>query len=214
VKAKLGDTLLVPHSEFLHSLKKRVSRTVSQKRGKSMTVIESIDPTKPSQLATVAPWEKEFVSEVWEDPWKQEAELIEEYDTTPPFNRNYEDLVNRVNKIFNEQWKAKQRVLKLTKHRLDGYPNKREDPQHMKLNWIREYLTKIGTMSQVPRCAETDLDPITTFGAEKFTDSEGYTTSFENAYRSSKLIATYPQAEKLFSDWASWKDAQVSLSDA
>jgi len=200
VKAKLGNSLLMPHSEFLHVFKRKTTRSDNSKKGKPKVTLVTIDPTKPSQLATVAPWERDAVAEMFEYPWLQEKRLIEEYDNTPGFNRNYKELSNRVVKIFEEQWKSKQKVLRLTKHRLGGYPIK-DDPLFKKLNWMRETLTKWASLDEVPDAARPDFNPWTTYGAEKVSDHEGYVSSLHVLFERGELERTLPQMEKLFSAW-------------
>jgi hypothetical protein len=201
VRAKLGNNLFQPVSDFLHSFKRRVKRTSVSTRGKQIVSYEQIDPTKPSQLATVAPWEKEAIKELFEDPWLAQHNLIVEFEKTPGLDRNYHELCSRMREIVDKQWDLKQQILRRTKQRLELVPEK-EETQWKKLNWLRAKLNELGTLQAVPLEYLPMFDPYNLIGRIQFKDTvDGFTSDIITAYRDNKIQITYPHVKQLLDMW-------------
>jgi hypothetical protein len=202
--AKMGENLFQPVSEFLHAFKRKTRRNVQAKRGKKISsVLISIDPTKPSQLATIAPWERNAVSEVFEDSWKSEKDLISQFEELKGFDRNYKDFGDRITKIFDTQWNVKQKVLRQTKHRLSGYPGDKEAKQFLKLNWIRDLLSTWASIESVPRELYRDMDPSSIFSGHRVLTKDKFEISLLALKENEEVAQLYPEVSRLLSTWDS-----------
>jgi hypothetical protein len=196
---KIGENLFIPMSEFLHLHKRRVRESV-KRRGKSVTqTIRTIDPTKPSQLATVAPWERLMVSELYEKLWNHEQELLESIKKMDPRHANYVDLGNKLTQIYNAQWDAKQEMLRRTKSRLAGYPGNLGDPLWKKLNWCRETLQDLATLESASSYKE-EFNPYKLLPTQEIrVEKKPY--SLSALHKEGKLVMLYPQTDSLLSEW-------------
>jgi hypothetical protein len=201
VRNKIGENLFIPSSEFVHSLKRRVTRTAIGPKKRQIVVSETIDPTKPSQIATAAPWERDSFQEIYEDPWKEEEKLIQEFNKIPGLGRNYPRFAQRLAQIFDEQWSSKQRILRRTRHRLEGYPGDRGDPLWKKLNWIRQTLIEFNTLDRVPTNIRQEFNPYGTIGPEKIPQPDGLAATIAALHKNDNLASIYPAAEVLLQQW-------------
>jgi hypothetical protein len=215
-EGKIGTSVFLPCSEILHVFKRKARKTLrtSKRGGNTTTVLESVDPTKPSQLATVAPWEREAVREVFEGPWAAEAELIDRFKKERPLDRNYKDYGEKISMIFEQQWSQKQKVLKATKHRLEAYPGNRQDPLYKKLNWVRDSLSSLARLDEVSREGLKDFNPYDLFSGVRATTKEGFTTSLYGLHKSGELGIIFPEVEKLFSAWEEIRAPGLSSMDS
>jgi hypothetical protein len=206
VRNKLGENLFCSSSEFVHSLKRRVTKLVtSGTRRRGISKVETVDPTKPSQLATVAPWERNSISEIFEDPWEKEKNLIKEFEEIPGLDRDYPEYARKLGHILDQQWGAKQQILRLTRHRLEAYPEKRDAPLWQKLNWIRGYLIELGTLERLPGDILPDFNPYSLIGSEKVSEPDGFINTVSGLHKANRLSAIYPSAEELLQRWDTYR---------
>jgi hypothetical protein len=160
IRKKIDESLFSPIEEVIHALKRKTTKTVQSKRGKPMTSIEALTPTKPSQLATVAPWERSTVSDLYEQPWTEEDTLINSFKETNWFERDYHNFSKKLGEIMERQWGNKQKILRVTSPRLNGYPENQGDLLYKKLNWIREYLRSVGDLASLRDEILINFDPV------------------------------------------------------
>jgi hypothetical protein len=200
IVAKLDEGLLVPVEQVVNMAKRHVRTTEKSARGRSKTVIQAVTPTRPSQLATVAKWEKPMISELYEGPWDDETKLIEEFREGNPFSRNYVDFRKKLAKVFESQWSGKQCVLRATTHRLANYPGSRDDPLYRKLNWIRDILKQYGSVDQLKPAERTDFDPNMLIPL-KTTSVEGKVYTFSEFLRTTPGVLRYPSTGQLLALW-------------
>jgi hypothetical protein len=201
-EGKIGKGVFLPASETLHVFKRKTRKVVqTSKRGGKTTVVEVIDPTKPSQLATIAPWEREAVSEIYEYPWETLKKITDEFEETQPMSRDYDKFGKRISELFTLQWQAKQYLLRSTKHRLEGYHGDRGDPLFKKLNYIREYLSKFATLEMVPAEIRQDFSPYQILPSRLSKGKELEATPPEVLYKDKRMVTFFPQTERLLSGW-------------
>jgi hypothetical protein len=106
-------------SRFAARFKRTKTDKIKGKKGKTVSQSFSISPTKPSQLRTICPFERQAVRELFEQPWTEMKELEQKYTSAPdPFELDRLAIKKRMIELVDEQWKAKQTVLRLTKARL------------------------------------------------------------------------------------------------
>jgi len=203
VKGKIGESLFVPVSEFIHSFKRKVGRTatkVSKKR--QQVVLEPVDPTKPSQLATVAPWERDAIHELYEEPWARLQTLIQAFDKTPGLDRNYNEFVTNIRDIVEKQWELKQKILRRTRKRLEIVPEDIGKELWKKLNWIRDYLNTASSLEGLKADELSLFDPYSLIGRVDCLDpTDGFNTNLFVLHKTNKLDLLFPQAELLLSQW-------------
>jgi hypothetical protein len=214
-KGKIGISVFLPTSEILHAFKRKTRKTQQKsRRGGSTTIIESVDPTKPSQLATVAPWEQDAVSEVYEYPWEQQKKLIEDFEKMSPIDRNYNDLGERISDIVNKQWEAKQRVLRATKHRIEAYPDNRDDQLFKKLNWVRKKLAEFALIEGIPLDGRDEFSPYSILPPRISRKDVFEATSIEVLYKDGRLKTTFPQTARLLAAWENLKAKELAEQSA
>jgi hypothetical protein len=194
VKGKIGDSLFVPVSEFIHSFKRKVGRTATKAKKRQQNVVyEPVDPTKPSQLATVAPWEREMIAEIFEDPWNQLQHLIDEFSKTHPLERNYSKFTELIRKIVEQQWEQKQKILRRTRRRLDLVPESIGEELWKKLNWMREYLNEKADIKNLGENLYYLFDPYELIGTIEVIDpSDKFTYNIHSLHKQGKLLQFYP----------------------
>jgi hypothetical protein len=202
VEGKIGKGVFLPTSETLHVFKRKTRKTVrSSKRGGNTTIVEALDPTKPSQLATVAPWEREAVSEVYEHPWTALKELSDSFDQEEPMSRDYNRFGKKISELIERQWQAKQRLLRSTKHRQEGYTGNRGDPLFKKLNWVRDTLTQFATIEGIPRDALSDFSPYQILPSLLSKGEELSPTAPEVLFKDRRMAVHFPQVDRLLQTW-------------
>jgi hypothetical protein len=201
-KGKIGKSLFLPSSEVIHAFKRRAKKTLtSGKKGRSITTLETIDPTKPSQLATVAPWEREAVAEIYEDPWHELKSLAAKFDELEVAERDYNHFGQKVQKEIETMWTRKQVILKATKHRIEACPLPKETPLFKKLNWVRETLTEWGTLEMVPDKILSDFNPYNIFPPSVTLKGENGPISLVELFKSEKGVNRIPQTARLLAAW-------------
>jgi hypothetical protein len=206
VLRKIGVSVFLPTSEILHVFKKKTRKTLqTQRKGKSITVTESLDPTKPSQLATVAPWEREAVTELYEEPWADLKKLVDSFELKGAADRDYNEFGKEVSRLIDKQWEAKQRILRATKHRIEIFSlDKKETQLFKKLNAVREALTTIGVLDACRKDVLPDMDPwqllpsrILRRGSEPELP--------EVLFRDLRMASLFPHVNRLLSTWETIK---------
>jgi hypothetical protein len=213
-EGKIGLNVFLPASEILHAFKRKTRKTLQKtKRGNSVTVVESVDPTKPSQLATVAPWERDVISEIYEDSWNYQKKLIADFEKQPALSRDYNDLGKHISEIVGKQWEAKQRVLRATKHRIEGYTGKQDDPLFKKLNWVRSTLSEWATLERVPAVARPDFDPYLVLPPRISKAPELESTSLDTLVKEDRVKAYFPHTARLLKVWESLSEAAKGPED-
>jgi len=135
-------------------LSRRAKRVVKiEKKGKKKkaeTILKTVTPTKPSQLATVAPAERSIVSELYETPWDNFAQMEEAFKKRNPFEIKFPELLKKLREVNNLMWSQKQKVLRATRHRIDLVPsNKNETELTKKLTGVRVYLSGLTDYSSL-----------------------------------------------------------------
>jgi hypothetical protein len=201
-EGKIGKGVFLPASETLHVFKRKTRRVVqTSKRGGKTTVVEVIDPTKPSQLATIAPWEREAISEIYEYPWETLKKLADEFEETLPMDRDYERFGKKISEMFTLQWQSKQYLLRATKHRLEGYTGDRSDPLFKKLNFVREYLSQYATLEMLPASVRQDFSPYQILPSRISKGKELEATPPDVLYKDKRMATLFPHADRLLSAW-------------
>jgi len=205
VEGKIGKGVFLPTSETLHVFKRKTRKIVrTSKRGGSTTTLEVLDPTKPSQLATVAPWERDAVSEVYESPWDAIKNVMDSFEKTEPMARDYGKFGKKLSELIDQQWQAKQRILRSTKHRLEGYPGNRGDPLFKKLNWMREYLTSKANIESLQKDELSDYNPYQILPSSLSKGTELSPTPPEVLYKDRRMATLFPQVDRLLSSWVNF----------
>jgi hypothetical protein len=192
VKAKLDASLFMPFAEFVHVHERRAKKESKNKKGKTSTSYSTIKATKPSTLATVAPWEREAVAEIYDTSWTDLHTLEEEFRKTPPLQVNYNDASNKLTRIIERQWSDKQLVLRRTKQRLTLSHSPNEVTQWKKLNEVRTILSEFKRIEVVPMELLRLLDPHQLIPVGNVTLPDGFTTSYSNAFDGGLLHDKYP----------------------
>jgi len=205
VSAKIGEGLFMQVNEHIHLHKRTVVRHIKTKSKSVKDVAQSIDPTKPSQLATVASWEKESIREVFDEPWQKEESFIKKFELIKPIDRNYVELGREISQIFDEQWKNKQKVLRLTRRRLELVATKAEEPKWKQLNAMREYLTSIGNIGRIKDYEVPYFIPHELFSEEKITTVDGFISPIVSLYKDKTLRKYYPSTQGLLEAWDSFE---------
>jgi hypothetical protein len=199
VKSKIDESLLMAFPEFVHMHERR-ARVQSKKGrgGRVITTFSTIKPTKPSTLSTVAPWEKESVQELWDSPWDELQSLEKEYINTPPLDRKYAELSNKLTSIINDMWQHKQIMLRKTQHRLVLSKLSDQTPLWQRLNATRANLSE---SKSIDTCdVEILFRTISVYDIlpSGFTTLEdGLKTSWVTALKEGHLTARYPQTSRL-----------------
>jgi hypothetical protein len=129
---------------------KRVVQIEEKGRKKDKKVQKTVTPTKPSQLATVAPAERQLVSELYESPWDQLSRMDEAFQKRNAFQIKFPELLKKLREQNNLMWSQKQKVLRATRHRIDYCPeNKAEKDLTKKLTNVRVYLSTVTDYSSL-----------------------------------------------------------------
>jgi hypothetical protein len=199
VKEKIDACLFTPFPEFVHMHERRAR--VQNKKGRTgrmITTYQTIKPTKPSTIVTVAPWEREAIEELYDSPWNAQQELEIEYNNTTPLERDYASFSRRLNQIINEQWSNKQLVLRKTNHRLVLSDLEDKTPLWQKLNRVRATLTEFKSIETCDRetlkriVSAYDLLP-----SGIITLDDNFKTSWLSAFKDGKLKDRYPRTSRL-----------------
>jgi hypothetical protein len=214
-EGKIGINVFLPTSEILHVFKRKTRRTLQKnRRGGSTTIVESIDPTKPSQLATVAPWEREIVSEMYEHSWDYQKKLIDDFEKIPAINRNYNDFGQQLSETVNKQWEAKQRVLRATKHRIEAYPGKRDELLFKKLNWVRESLSSFAILEGIPDKNWQEFSPYSILPSRVSVTGAFEPTPIDVLRKDGRMSTHFPHTDRLLSAWETMTKKREALYDA
>jgi len=200
VRAKMDVSLFLNPEAVVNMSKRRVSHTEKTARGKSKTVTETVSPTKPSQLATVTPWERDAVTELFEKAWIDEKKLVSEFGELRPLDRNYIEFSKQLTKLFETQWGQKQVVLKKTQHRLAAYPGDKGDQLYKKLNWARTTFSQWGSIEAVPGDLISDYDPANLVAVGVYHHG-GQSIPALTFLRSEPGRDAYPQMGRLFDSY-------------
>lgn len=159
VRSKMDESLFMPPESVVNKAKRHVTVTERTVKGRPKVVSQTVTPTKPSQLATVAPWERLSISELYERSWEEERCLIEDFKKVHHLDRDYIGFRKKLSGVFEKQWGSKQSILRATTHRLAGYPGDRNDPLYRKLNWVRDTLRQFSSLESLPREMSLDFNP-------------------------------------------------------
>jgi hypothetical protein len=197
VKAKLDASLFIPFAEFVHSHERRAKKESKNKKGKTSTSYSTIKATKPSTLATVAPWERDSVSEMYDTSWNDLHELEEKFKKTPPLEINYNEVSNKLTSIIERQWSDKQSVLRKTKHRTVMSSQTGDAQQWKKLNDVRSILTELKTLEAVPSEDLRLLSPYMLLPSGNVTLPDGYTAPYSTAFKQGMLNDKFPNMAML-----------------
>jgi len=209
-EGKIGLSIFLPTSEILHAFKRKTRRTLQKtKRGGSSTIIESVDPTKPSQLATVAPWEREAVAEIYEYPWKSQKNSVDAFEKKAPLERNYNQFGHEISEIIASQWEAKQRVLRATKHRIEAYPDNRGDPLFKKLNWVRDKLSAVALLEEISPDSRGEFTPYSILPPRISKGKELEPTLISVLFKDGRLATYFPHCARLLAQWEVLKPAEA-----
>jgi hypothetical protein len=197
MKAKVDESLLMPFAEFVHMHERRARNETKGKKGKINVSFETIKPTKPSVLATVAPWEQSAVSELYDKAWDDLHSLEKTFRRTPALDRNYNDFSQKLAIIIDSQWSDKQKVLHRTRQRLAMVPSNDKDPLWMKLNAVRVILSGYKILEAVEAADLPILSPFMLIPSGNYKDSDGYEISWSEAFKQGKLQGVYPNMSRL-----------------
>jgi hypothetical protein len=160
IRDKVDDSLFKPIENVINMTKRHITITERTQKGRPKAVSKAVTPTKPSLLATVAPWERNAISELYERSWDDEKYLVDGFRKLHPLDRDYNSFGKKLSEVINEQWGSKQKVLRQTSHRLAGYPGDQNDPLYKKLNWCRETLRKWNNIESLPQDLYPEFDPV------------------------------------------------------
>jgi hypothetical protein len=203
VKKKIDSNLFTSFPEFVHMFERRAR--VENKKGKSgkvKTSYTTIKATKPSTLSTVAPWEKDACQELYDSPWKEMSDLEELFTKTPTLERDYFQMAKTVTRIINEQWSAKQTLLRKTNHRLAVSGLSDSTPLWQRLNRVRSFLAE---QKSIDTCdAETLLRIVKAYDilpSGLVTLKDGFNTSWEFAFKRGDLAERYPATTRLIKSY-------------
>lgn len=213
IEKKLDESLFSPVEIVVNMAKRHVKTTEKSSRGRSRTVVQAVTPTRPSQLATVAKWEKSMITELYEQPWDREQMAIEDFNKIPYLQRNYVEFRKELSVIFEKQWSSKQSILRATTHRLATYPGNRDDPLYRKLNWIRDTLRQYGSIDQIPSSDRADFDPNVLIPLKSIT-IEGVVHTFSSYLRSETGTNRYPSTAQLLAQWEGLQTASAESPDS
>jgi hypothetical protein len=203
VKSKLDESLFYPFPEFVHLHERHVRvRNKKAKGGKLTSTLQTIKPTKPSTIVTVAPWERDAVAELYDYPWNDMQNLQTEYNDIRAADRDYNQYSQQVTKIINMQWDHKQRVLRKTNHRtiLSGLGN--ETPLWQRLNRVRTVLNEYKTMEA---CRPEDLlrviNAYDILPAGQCVQDDGFRSTWVAAAKARNLPNDYVSTMRLISEF-------------
>jgi len=182
----------------LHRRVRRVVKKTVRKGKKNVDVLTPKIPQKPSQLATVTPFEKPIVQELYEGPWQEvkELELRFEAELTP-FEINFGHYLSELRRLENECWNARVRVAKQTK--LRTVPMDKGDSIGSAIKKTVDRLAHITSIEEVVyNSRKYELNAIIILPSGSYTDSEGMIhPTFESAILGDqKLQAKYPRTSE------------------
>jgi hypothetical protein len=199
VRQKIDDSLFTAFPEFVHMFERRARVESKKGRGKKIqSSYTTIKATKPSTLTTVAPWERDAAQELYDSPWADLAALEREFNQTRAIERNYNDMSRKLSIIINEQWSAKQILLRKTNHRLVLSGLDDQTPLWQRLNKVRSILAEQKSLETCDR--ETLRRVIIAYDilpAGLVTLEDGFKTSWITAFKDGKLAARYPATTRL-----------------
>jgi hypothetical protein len=110
-------SFLPSFADLMHACKHTRKRVVGKGK-RAVTQAIAINPTKPSQVKTVTPYERDAVKELYETPWHLILEARKRYDSAMSFaDIDRSKLMKFLKDTINSQWANKQLVLSLTKSR-------------------------------------------------------------------------------------------------
>lgn len=133
-----------PSFEVLVSQRKRhgSKELATKKKGKGKTVTINLDPSKPSLLSTIAPFERAAVKELWESCYQDRKNLKERYEACVPFEADISQYLEKIQILVNQSWVIKNKVFKMTRRRevcitRDGVRNTQESIAATKQKLLR-----------------------------------------------------------------------------
>jgi hypothetical protein len=199
VKQKIDASLFTAFPEFVHMFERRARVETKKGRGRKIqSSYTTIKATKPSTLTTVAPWERDAVQELYDNPWDELAKLEKEFNSTSPLNRNYIVLAAKLSNIINAQWSNKQILLRKTNHRLVLSGLTDSTPLWQRLNKVRSILAEFKTLET---CDDDTIRRIIVaydiLPLGQTTTSDGFTVSWAQAFTDGALANKYPATTRL-----------------
>jgi hypothetical protein len=199
VLSKIDSSMFTAYPEFVHMHERRARvQTKQGRKGKTQSSFTTIKATKPSLITTVAPWERDAVAELYDNPWKAFTDLEKEYNNIPALERNYVDLSRRLTAIINEEWSNKQMILRKTNHRLVLSDLPDTTPLWQRLNRVRSILSEYKSIETCDREAlrriviAYDLLP-----AGLVTLQDGFKKTWSAAFKAGDLVSQYPAMSRL-----------------
>jgi hypothetical protein len=189
-----------PVSELVHSVKRSV-KIETGKGKKKKTSTKAIDPTKPSQLATVAPWEKESFRELLESPWDRYASVIASFEKEAVYARNYDAFLDNIKEIGEDMWRAKQIALRATQNRLNRIKNVGQ-PNWQRLNTVRAELALVDLTNESDWDKISDLSPYVSLPSHGYGEEKSSISSIFARHKAGDL-REYPKTEALLQLWDS-----------
>jgi hypothetical protein len=214
VRGKLDVNLFMPPETVINKAKRHVTVTERTAKGRSKTVSQTVTPTKPSQLATVAPWERSSVAELYEQAWEEERSLVEEFKKVPHLERDYIGFRKKLSGVFERQWGGKQTILRSTAHRLGGYPGDQTDPLFRKLNWVRDILKQYGSLETIPDAMVSDFNPSMLLPRNHVVTSEGKAVHYLPYLSSEEGKDRFPATCQLIDAWEGMQTARAGANKA
>lgn len=154
-KARIDGSLFMQLSSLVNACKKRVQREVKKTTGKGKRKApeyESVklEATKPSQLASIAPWEIKAVQEVLEAPWKASTRYQAEIKDfwKDPLTIDFLAIKKNLQTLEQDKWKAKTLVASRTSFRMEAIARSDKDTDMDIRVKLRERLTTLETFQK------------------------------------------------------------------
>jgi hypothetical protein len=196
VWSKLDASLFIPFAEFVHLHERHVKKESKTKKGKTAVSYSTIKATKPSVLATVAPWEREAVSELYDGPWADMLSVEELFKTTNPLQINFSKISHQMTDIIEKQWSNKQLVLRKTNHRTVMCTDK-DAPLWKKLNEAKSLIAEFKTLEAVPADHLQILSPYSLLPSGTISYEGGFNATYSTAFKGGALQGKYPCMSRL-----------------
>jgi hypothetical protein len=201
VRNKIDSSLFIPFAEFVHMHERRAKKESKSKKGKTTLSYTTIKATKPSVLATVAPWERDAVAELYDTAWADLQNLELEFKKTPALEINYNEMSHKLTHLIEKQWFDKQSVLRKTNKRTAMSSVETGAPLWRKLNDTKSILVEFKTMEAVPEQDLFLLSPYMLLPTGNVTLPDGYTAPYSVAFKQGKLADKFPCMSMLISTY-------------
>jgi hypothetical protein len=111
------ENFVLKFDDLVAKHKRSKTTKIRNKKGKTIEVTKSYSATKPEQLSTVMPFEKNAIKELFGGPWEAMKQLRARFESEDKTVMNFQQYEKEIQAIENEMWKSKQKVLRLTKVR-------------------------------------------------------------------------------------------------